>query len=1164
MPNPNPDRLRQIKTFPSLVKYLRDDLGWLINSESFDELTFDYEPEELGLDAKAAVNIKEIKQLRPLVTNQPWGIFFVNFEPKRLPVVVLRRILRSLVIKKRQSANRPQQAAWKLHDLLFISSYGEDQHRDITFAHFSEDTGHDGGLPTLRVLGWDDEDTVLHLAHAHATLMENLRWPEDDTDLDTWRLQWSAAFTLRHREVINTSKTLAVRMAELASAIRKRANRVLAVESEKGPLRKLMSSFKEALIHDLSDDDFADMYAQTITYGLLTARVSRHVPGEDAVLLPEDVSALVLPTNPFLKELMQTFFHVGGRGTAKPGRSVSSIAIDFDELGINDVVDTLRPAKMEAVLRDFGDKNPQEDPVIHFYELFLKEYDAKKRMQRGVFYTPKPVVSFIVRSVHELLQTEFGLADGLADTTTWGEMVKRHPDLKLPTIRVRDEKTKKEVERAIDPGTPFVQILDPATGTATFLVEVIGLIHKTMVAKWQEQGHTEMFGIPDLWNDYVPKHLLPRLHGYELMMAPYAIAHMKIGLKLYETGYRFESDERAHVYLTNSLEPPQDFSGTLAFAIPALAHEAEAVNAIKQDQRFTVVIGNPPYSIQSQNLDEVARRWADRYRYVDGKRIHEKGALQLEKALQDDFVKFSSLSQEQIDKSGTGCVGMIMSHSFIDNPTLRGMRYSLTQLFSGIYVLDLHGNLTRKERCPDGSADKNVFDIRQGVAILVASLAPQETCTTRVRYSEAWGTRKSKYAFLMDNSLATTPLQPVDLASPFYLMKPQDADVREEFECAIKITDVFEKGNVGIITARDNVVIDFEATPLVDRARLFRDSTLPDAQLCAELNMSLKKGWDIRRARNRIKEDKDLNRYVRHLCYRPFDIRRILYHPSLVWGMSYPTMQHMLSGRNLAMMVGRSGQVIGQGEWDIVFCSRAVTEFNLYRRGGHNLFPLYLCNDTEDAQGKLDGHESWHSNFTTSFMSYFSDAPKLSKESQVSTTTHANPEAVFSYIYALLHSCAYRRRYAEFLKIDFPRILLPSSHDLFRDLARLGGKVVALHLMESPKLKDHIATLIGSGGFQVEKVSYSDETVWIDKAKTCGFKGVPEEVWHFHVGGYQVCEKWLKDRQAKGGKNPRPGRVLTDEDISHYQKIVVALNETIRIMQEIDEVIEAHGGWPGA
>ena len=312
------------------------------------------------------------------------------------------------------------------------------------------------------------------------------------------------------------------------------------------------------------------MYAQTIAYGLLSARIT------DPARRTADELAAHMQTNPFLKELMETFLHVGGRrGKAgEPG-------IDFDELGVSEVVELLDDpnTKIEAVVRDFGDRNPQEDPVIHFYEHFLAAYDKKQKVGRGVFYTPRPVVSYIVRSVDELLRTEFGLTDGLADTTTWGEMAKRHNELKIPESTL--------------PEQAFVQILDPATGTGTFLVEVIDLIHKTMVEKWTAQGHGEK-KIQALWNGYVPNHLLPRLHGYELLMAPYAIAHLKIGLKLYETGYRFESDERARVYLTNALEPAGDEQLMLDL-LPALAHEAKAVNEIKRKRRFTVVIGNPPY-----------------------------------------------------------------------------------------------------------------------------------------------------------------------------------------------------------------------------------------------------------------------------------------------------------------------------------------------------------------------------------------------------------------------------------------------------------------------------------------------------------------------------------------------------------------------------------------
>ena len=621
MPTDHRERLASIRRFDQLVAYLRDELGWPINSDDFDTLMYDYTAEELGLDEKNAAKIQEIKRLRPLVPNQPWGIFFVKFEPKRLPVVALRRILGRFALKKRASANQSKRQAWAADDLLFVSSYGEGEERRIAFAHFSSPRdGHD--LPTLKVLGWDNLDTPLRLDAVARELTDHLTWPDDEDDLEDWRKRWRDAFKLRHLEIITTSKKLSERLAEMARAIRDRVQMALDIEIEAGPLTKLMKAFQAALLHDLDKTRFADMYAQTIAYGLLSARIT-HPSRRTA-----DDFAAHMRTNPFLRDLMETFLRVGGRRGAAGGPS-----IDFDEVGVSELVEFLdQQANIPAVVRDFGDRNPQEDPVIHFYEHFLAAYDKKQKVDRGVFYTPQPVVSYIVRSVDELLRTEFGLTDGLADTTTWGEMAKRHEDLKIP--------------EGTSPTQAYVQILDPTTGTGTFLVEVMDLIHRTMEDKWKALGHRPE-AIKALWNEYVAKDLLPRLHGYELLMAPYAIAHLKIGLKLYETGYRFESDERAQVYLTNALEPPGDTQLTLD-VLPALAHEAEAVNEIKSNRRFTVVIGNPPYAQYSSNLQDFAKEHIERFRYSGGKRIRARNALQLERNLNDDYVKFMGFASGAI------------------------------------------------------------------------------------------------------------------------------------------------------------------------------------------------------------------------------------------------------------------------------------------------------------------------------------------------------------------------------------------------------------------------------------------------------------------------------------------------------------------------------------
>jgi predicted helicase len=1111
----NLERLRSIRTFPSLVKYLREELDWPVESENFEDLTFEYEPEELGLEPKIAVKIKEIKQLRPFITDQPWGIFFINFEPKRLPVVVLRRVLRALVIKKRQSLSKADQKFWKLHDLLFVSSYGESEDRSITFAHFSD--SDNSGLPTLKVIGWDYQDTPLHLDQC-AKELEKLKFSEDLSS-DDWRKQWVSAFSLEHREVITTSKALAERMAVLATKIRRRVNAVLKLESENGPIRKLYKAFQKTLIHDLSEDDFADMYAQTITYGLFSARCSR-----EADFIAENLSDMIPVTNPFLKELLSTFLTIGG----KKGK------IDFDELGINDVVQILRDANMEAIKRDFDDKNPEHDPVIHFYEDFLKQYDAEKKVKRGVFYTPKPVVSFIVRSVDEILRKEFGLEDGLADTTTWGEMAKRNKDIKIPD--------------GVSENEPFVQILDPAIGTGTFLVEVIDIVYKTIKKKWEKAGHME-FEFRNLWNEYVPKHLLPRLYGFELMMAPYAIAHMKIGLKLFETGYRFGEDERARIYLTNSLEPPQDFADTFEQMAPALAHEAQAVNAVKRHQHFTVVIGNPPYAQMSQNLGEYQRELVAPYRFVNGVRIRERGALTFERNLQDDYVKFLRLGEMVISASNQGICGFITNHAYLSNITLRGLRAHLLETFKSVRILDLHGNTKIHEVPPAGITDQNVFDIQQGVAVAFM-IRPTRDNLSKVTYDELWGTRANKYQSLQarntPNGLEVNPCE------PNFLFVPLDNKLTAEYKTYTGLNDVFNIFGSAITTARDGIVVDFEDSPIVQRVLIFQNRSFSDCEVLSKLQIGESSIWKVSDARKRLKGVSP-EQHLFDAAYRPFDIRRLFYNNALVSSPRHPTMDHMLAGKNLALAVCRQQCVPG---FQHVFVSKHIFDEGLVSNRSREktvAFPLFLtvCGDDSLLESSMSP------NFRPEFIAKFQKQLQLQwrvEGGDLIKKRAFGPYDLFHYLYAILFSPEYRLRYQELLKRDFPRLPLTSNPELFCSLAQLGGELVSLHLMESDKLNKHLTKWTGTTpSGEIEKVTWSDNTVWINKSKTEGFKGVTENVWNFHIGGYQVCEKWLKDRK---------GRKLSKEDIEHYHKIIVALNETIRIMKEIDEVIAAHGAWP--
>ena len=1137
--------LRDIHAFPELVSYLEDELGWPLQEYGFEDLTFEYTPAELGLKEEDAARVKAIHQLRPLAHGQPWGIFFVEFEHKKLPVVVLRRILSHLVIKKRIAASQAAAPAWHAEDLLFVTAFGEDgsDNREIAFAHFHQNPGD---LPTLHVLGWDGGDTPLKLAQLDQTLRERLHWPEDEGDAAVWRDTWSKPFRHKIGHVIRTADLLAEELARLARGIRDKAKRMLAAESDQGPLTQLYKAFQTALIHDLTSESFADTYAQTITYGLLTAAISRTEMSEGrhgTALLADDIASIVPVTNPFLKEMLQTFLKVGGR---KGG-------IDFDELGIQDVVELLRgdETDLPAVIADFGNRNPNEDPVIHFYEHFLAAYDKPQKKQRGVFYTPQPVVGYIVRSVHELLQTEFGLEDGLASTVTWGEMAARDRHSReggnpVPPSDLNKSNQTNNLDSRLrgndgvgelpgftipagtTPGSHFVTILDPATGTATFLVEVINVIHRTLTAKWNQQGMSEAQR-QAAWNDYVPKHLLPRLYGYELMMAPYAIAHMKIGLKLFETGYRFGSEERVRVYLTNALEPAHEVQRQLEVLAPALAHEAQAVAEVKRDVRFTVVVGNPPYSASISEPAWVMRLLDD----------WKQGLNETKSDLNREEWKFLRLAQHHCITTGAGIVGFIINRDFLDGIVKRRMREHLSQSFPLRIAVDLNGDVK------GNIADANVFDIEQGVAI--ALLCTRHTSPS-FRFTSRVGTRDQKYADLMAKKPIDTALADIEALPPYFRWVPFSSEhsvaAEAEYSVWLPIKAAFGVVSSGIQTKRDSLCVAFTQAEMWEQIQNFHTLSAGQARTQFELGDD-GRDWTVAAAKADVATGGPNQRYLCPILYRPFDIRFTYWTGKTRGFLAYPrreVMQHVIGHKNLGMIFNR--QIVGDSVSHFCVARMPICHgtFYLGNKGQDYFAPLLVFDDD-----LLAGQESGRSNFTPQLLNTLrkicgTEAAKLT------------PEEVFRYAYAVVHSPAYRTRYAEFLKIDFPRLPLTGNLELFRVLAQLGGELISLHLLESPKVDDFITRFEGQGDNHVpKKPTYKDGAVWINSSQR--FEGVPEAVWNFHVGGYQVCEKWLKDRK---------GRTLSTEDIAHYQRVVVALNETIRLMAEVDQVIEAHGGWPGA
>jgi type I restriction-modification system DNA methylase subunit len=1096
----------------------------------------------LGLDKDSAVKVRAAKQLRPLVAGQPWGIFWIDFEPKKLPITVMRRILNQLVAKKR--GGKSQQATWNLDDLLFISAVGSEKsdQREITFAHFHQE---EGDLPTLRVLGWDGADTVLKIDYVAKTLKEKLLWPQNPKDVRAWREMWAEAFKHKPGHVIKTADALAARLAELARSIRAAAETIMKHETERGRLRKLHKAFQTALIHDLTEEDFADTYAQTITYGLLTAAISRtDMSGGSGgtALVAENVKDMVPVTNPFLREMLETFLHVGGR-QGKGG-------IDFDELGIQDVVELLRSEETDlpAILRDFNNRAEGEDPVIRFYEDFLEAYDKQLKIQRGVFYTPKPVVSHIVRGVQELLQTEFGLEDGLASTITWGEMVKRNAEIKIP--------------KGASPNSHFVMILDPATGTATFLVEVIDVIYKIMVARWKKQGYKDT-QIQAAWNEYVPTSLLPRLYGYELMMAPYAIAHMKIGLKLFETGYRFASDQRANIYLTNALEEPSQLAqGSAASLFEALGHESQAVNDVKRRVHFTVVIGNPPYSGQSANASKnddgswnfIGKLLQDYYK-ADGKPLGERNP----KWLQDDYVKFIRFGQWNIQRPQIGILAMITNHGYLDNPTFRGMRQQLLMNFEQVYLLDLHGNINKKETSPDGSKDENVFDIAQGVSIcfLVKQSALNKKKIAHAMHANIFGLREYKYKSLLTHRIDLgLEIHP---QSPFYLFIPQNIELEKEYVLGVSVADIFKSHSNGLVTARDSLTIHWNPSDVAKTVKDFSSLPVEKAREKYSLGDDTR-DWKVNLAQKDIKASKVSSKCIVPVLYRPFD-KRFTYYTGQTRGFicmpRYDIMRNLLDGKNLALITSRmtKGETFHHVQVTNTISEAIVMSPNTSNNGF--VFPIYIYPETGLRQRSFfenAGNERTP-NISEKFIVEVTKVLglKFIPNAMGDLRKTFGAEDIFHYMYAVFHSPTYRSRYAEFLKLDFPRMPLTSNVTLFCQLCGLGKELVALHLLEASVLNKPIAKFKGKGDNVVAKghPKYQDGVVLVNASQ--GFEGMPEDVWEFHIGGYQVCSKWLKDRR---------GRKLSAEDIAHYQKVVVALKETIRLMKEVDEVIESHGGWP--
>jgi len=890
---------------------------------------------------------------------------------------------------------------------------------------------------------------------------------------------------VKHLET-STPKHLAERMAGLARMTRDVIIQAYGEESEGGTLHGQLAAFEETLIPGLTVSQFADMYAQTIAYGLFAARIGW--PGEGQ--FGRMNAAWLLPkTNPFLRSL---FVHMAGPDLP-----------DNIAWLVDDLAQLLAYTEMSAILEDFGKKTRKEDPVVHFYETFLQHYDPKTREIRGVYYTPEPVVNYIVRAVDSILQRSHGRSLGVAD--------------------------------------PETVILDPATGTGTFLYALI----RVVFARLEDRGQS------GAWSDYVARHLLPRLFGFELLMAPYAVGHLKLGIELQNLGYDFDADQRLGVYLTNTLE--EAIKKSEALFAQFISDEANAAARIKVVEPIMVVIGNPPYSRHSANHGKWIGDLVRDYYQVDGQPLGEKNP----KWLQNDYVKFIRFGQWRIDQTGRGILAFITSHGYLDDPTFRGMRASLIKSFDDIYILDLHGNQNKGEVAPDGSPDKNVFDIRQGVCI---GIFVKHGKGGKVRHTSLWGSREAKYERLEEWDIDSTPWEELPADGPSYFLVPRDTTLGPEYEIGHPLPDIFPLHASTVTTARNKFAIDYDRAVLEKRLEDFVDTKKSDEDIRSKYGLKDVSYWRVAEARKAVStmSRDDLMAVIKPYCYRPFDDRYVAYHPAISERLRSDVMVHM-QYPNVALLSHRPHST--PAEFTFAFCTRKIADqcvaANKSVGGGNSYeFPLYRYSiqSPKSAQGLLQdfvNDSAREPNLGQSFLEDIKDKLGLAlrdKADHGSGTIDAFD--VWGYVYGMLHCPTYRSRYAEFLKRGFARIPVTSDRDQFFTISTKGREIAGVHLLEAAVVEAVISKFPVSGSAMVSKVLYSgaDQRLYINDEQF--FDAVTAPIWEFAIGGYRVLERWLGDRQ---------GLVLSYSDIRSFQRVVAALVETQRLMMEIDEAIPT---WP--
>ncbi|HDZ5248459.1 TPA: DNA methyltransferase [Campylobacter jejuni] len=895
----------------------------------------------------------------------------------------------------------------------------------------------------------------------------------------------------------------------------------LLLSSKNETLLSLFNTFKETLYKELSYEEFCDSFAQTLTYSLFLAKLNNDTAKEIDL---NNAKKFIPKSFPLIRS-MSGFLDDSFENLENIKWLLEEIINIINHIDITSIIKELNKTS-EKDLFNRSILSTHKDPYLHFYETFLASYDPKLREVRGVYYTPAPVVIFIINAIDEALKQDFNHKKGLSE--------------------------------ALDKN---ITLLDFATGTGTFLLEAfrkaLEPINKNSV-------------------NYNPKALIDKFCGFEFLIAPYTIAHLKISQSFKEEfNSPLNDDESLKIALTNtlyfkSISKEQNDQNTL-FTLIDLTREFKKAQKIKEEQ-ILIITGNPPYSGASSNKglyeDEIkisyglepskANLSKEQKKYINlyfqektkqntntFKAIYEKHKLENEKNpkwLLDDYVKFIRFAQSKIDSQENGIFAFISNNSFLDNPTFRGMRYSLMQSFDKIYILNLHGDTRKKEKAPDGSKDDNVFDIMQGVSINIFIKQNSKVKNTKIYYHDLYGKRKDKYEFLYENDLNSIKWTLVKNNEPFYLFLPQNNDLLEEYNKGISVKDMFMLSSTGICTQRDSVTIQKTKQDIVNLVNDF--CKLDEVTLKEKYNIEKDgRDWQLSKAINSLKNTKGAFKQV---AYRPFDPCWTYYNGESRAFMAYPrdeVMEHFLENENIGLICNRT---VSLQTFNHNFITQYIADLHILETGNASayIFPLYLYPTTrskkflkkENPNFNEENFTSKIENFKESFRAFIDE---LYKEK-------FSPQNILGYIYAVLFHKIYREKYFDFLKIDFPKIPFTKDKNTFKNLSKLGLKLVNLHLLKNDELDFNVGEAlfkdIKNKNFKIQKIKYNKDVKELFINESLYFNKVSPEIYEFKIGGYTVLDKYLKSHKEE------------DIDHKHFTLIIQTLDETLKIQDEISKI----------